>query len=657
MSAPPRPRSRLLATSLSLLLALSLLALLEGALRLFGLGPPPLPSPFRDEGALGSADSGALPDRELFYRLRPGIRFLDYYALNALGYRGPDVPRARAPGTLRVVCTGDSSTFGLGVPEERAWPFVLQRLLQAATDAVRVELIDAGVPGYTSLQNRVQVERDLLALKPDVLLWLPMGHNDDARVAGRDDRQALRFRRGPWFLLSRLALASALGLRLDTATPADAGAAVDALAAGHLLRPRVPLADFEDNLRAVAAACRAAGVPLVLLAPPHDEPVRRERPNERAAEELVVRVARELGLPLADPRAALDALAPRPLYTDTVHPNADGHALIAWSAFAALAREVALPWPDAARDFARAWADVREQGLLCGDGRLQDFPDAPALAPLRAALAETDVDQRLSARDPALPPALLRHDPLLGELASPLDLGRFELHVDPSTETAPGDGTLERRRLLEAHVRPPSALTVLTLRCTLPAPPVDEAREAWRDLARALAAFEGALGLAAQPRDTRLDAAQRLTDAGDHAGALALAAQVLELDPGCAEALAVRGQALERQGDRASALAAFEAGAALEPDSPTGLFLLGRAQLQRGENALAEPSLRRALELDPAHKLARLALVHALLRLERPDEAEAQLRALQALGAGTLADIPGLQAAIAQKRAARAAPP
>jgi lysophospholipase L1-like esterase/tetratricopeptide (TPR) repeat protein len=645
-----------LAASLSALLALSLLALLEGALRLSGLGPPPLPSPFRNEGALGSADSGALPDRELFYRLRPGIRFLDYYGLNALGYRGPDVPRERSPGALRVVCTGDSSTFGLGVPEERAWPFVLQRLLQAATDAVRVELIDAGVPGYTSLQNRVQVERDLLALRPDVLLWLPMGHNDDARVAGRDDRQALRFRRGPWFLLSRLALASALGLRLDTATPADAGAAVDALAAGHLLRPRVPLADFEDNLRAVAAACRAAGVPLVLLAPPHDEPVRRERPNERAAEEVVVRVARELGLPLADPRAALDALAPRPLYTDTVHPNADGHALIAWSAFATLAREVALPWPAPAGDFARAWADVREQGLLCGDGRLQDFPGAPALVPLRAALAEPDADLRLAARDPALPPALLRHDPLLGELASPLDLGRFVL-LALSTETAPGDGDLERRRLLEDHVRPPSALATLTLRCNLHAPDVPDAHEAWQDLARALAAFEGALDLAAQPRDTRLDAAQRLTDAGDHAGALALIAQVLELDPACAEALAVRGQALERQGDRSGALAAFEAGAALEPDSPTGLFLLGRAQLQRGENALAEPSLRRALELDPAHKLARLALVHALLRLERPDEAGAQLRALQALGAGTLADIPGLQAAIAQKRAGQAAPP
>ncbi len=643
MSALPRPRSRLLAAGLSLLLTLALLALLEGALRLAGLGPPPLPSPFRDEGALGSQDSGALPDRELFYRLRPCIRFLDYYGLNALGYRGPEVPRARAPGTLRVACVGDSSTFGLGVPEECAWPFVLQRLLQAAAGDVQVELIDAGVPGYTSLQNRVQVERDLLDLRPDVLLWLPMGHNDDARVAGRDDRQALAFRRGPGFLLSRLALASALGLHLDTVTPADAGAAVDALAAGDLLRPRVPLDAFEDNLRAVAAACRDADVPLVLVAPPHDDAVRRQRPAEQAAEDTVVRVARELALPLADARAALDALAPRPLYNDTVHPNADGHALIAWHAFAALAHEVAVPWPDPAREFARAWVQAQHDGVRA-PGVLEALlaRDTPAawqslLAGLLAGGGE--------------PADLLAHDPLHGERRSRLGLGR--LLLGPASNPSDADA---RAGLLRAHVTPADPFATLLFGPaaeTGSEPPAEDAVLA----ARALAALAAGLGAHVAPADRRLFEAQRLTDEGDHAGALELVEQVLALDPGCADALAVRGQALERQGDRAGALAAFAAGAALEPDSPTGLFLLGRTQLQHGEAAAAEVSLRRTLALDPAHKLARLALVHALIRLDRPADAAEQLRALRRLGAGTLADIPSLEAAIELQRAAQPAPP
>src|SRR5882672_8062129 len=95
-------RRRLAAAGLSFLLLAALLAGLEGALRLAGHGPPPLPSPFTDDAALGEQDSGALPDRELFYRLRPQSEFLGYYRINALGYRGPPAADERAPGALRV---------------------------------------------------------------------------------------------------------------------------------------------------------------------------------------------------------------------------------------------------------------------------------------------------------------------------------------------------------------------------------------------------------------------------------------------------------------------------------------------------------------------------------------------------------------------------
>src|SRR5262249_10655881 len=187
-------------------------------------------------------------------------------------------------------------------------------LLDAALGDLRpIEVLDAGVPGYTSLQNRVQIERDLLPLRPDVLIWMPMGHNDDARVAGRTDAEALAFRRSLSFTLARTALGSALGLRVDAATPADTGATTDATAAGRGLRPRVPLADFEANLRAVAADCKAAGVPLMLIVGPHDEAALAQRPNEKAAEDIVLRVAKELNLACSDPRKDLAALAPRPL--------------------------------------------------------------------------------------------------------------------------------------------------------------------------------------------------------------------------------------------------------------------------------------------------------------------------------------------------------
>jgi|GEM_PF-6939600 len=641
-----RTRHRLAAAALALLLAALLLGLLEAGLRLAGRGSPPLPSPFTDDPALGEEGSGALPDGELFYRLRPDTQFLGYYRINGLGARGPDVPARRGPGTLRVVCTGDSSTFGLGVPEEAAWPFVLQRLLDFAVgDVLRVEVVDAGVPGYTSLQNRVQIERDLLALAPDALVWMPTGHNDDARVAGRDDAETLEYRRSLLFRLSRLALPRALGLLGDAATPADAGATQDALAADARRRPRVPLPDFEQNLRAVAEACRQAGVLLLLVVPPHSDEVRAARPNEVAAEEIVLRVAGELGVPVTDPRPEFAALAALPLFTDTVHPGADGHAILAWRAFERLAIGREFPWPGRRSAFVSAWVTSHRLGLSQPD--IVDAllaPDAPAR--FRDALLALRNDERDE------PAGILAHDPLHGELRGAYGLGRELLLRQEGDPSAADDARLQT---LRAHVSPRDDLALLLFE-----PPSGEVPDVRADAiaaARAVAAADALLRAHPAPRDDRLVQARGLVDSGDADGALALVDQVLALNPRCAEAFEVRGLALERAGDRNAALESFALGSQIEPDSATGLFLLGRTRLQRGDAAGAAASLEHALELDPAHKLARLALVHARLRLDQPDEAERQLRALQRVGAGAVADVPTLEAAIDERRAALAGKP
>jgi len=649
MSARGSTASRLTAAALALAMLLVLLAALEAGLRLTGHGPPPLPSPFTGEGALGGEASGALPDDELFYRLRPGTQFLDYYRINALGYRGPELPAGRAPRTLRIVCTGDSSTFGLGVPEDRAWPFVLQRLMEAMLgDLVTVEVIDAGVPGYTSLQNRVQIERDLLALQPDVLVWMPTGHNDNAHVTGRDDAAALEYRRGWRFRLSRWALPPALGLAADPATPADTGATQDALAAGARGRPRVPLDAFEANLRAVIAACADADVPLLLIVPPHSELVRAQRPEEAAAEEIVLRVARELNVPVADPRPDLAALAPRPLFPDTVHPNADGHAVLGWCAFEGLAMHPgAFTWPGRRDGFAAGWVASHGYGLSLqdSDDPLQS-PDAPPR--FRQALQSLLTGSRDEPAD------VLAYDPVNGDKRGPYGLGRELLLAAQGDASGVDEDT---QALLRENVSPTDDLALLLFD-----PPASDSQPPGAAdpqtvaLARAIAAFDALLGAHPAPADRRLWEAQRLCDGGDPQGAIALVEQVLALNPRCADAFAVRGLALEKLGDRGGAQEAFALGAQIEPDSATGLFLLGRTQLQRGEFEAAAASLRRALQIDPAHKLARLALVLTLLRQHQPDEAEQQLHALQRVGAGDVADVPALQAAIDAERKAAPGP-
>lgn len=66
---------------------------------------------------------------------------------DAIGFRGPDRPRRAAPGTRRVLVTGDSITMGSGVAEEDTFPAVAEALLDREASPPRWELVNAGLAG------------------------------------------------------------------------------------------------------------------------------------------------------------------------------------------------------------------------------------------------------------------------------------------------------------------------------------------------------------------------------------------------------------------------------------------------------------------------------------------------------------------------------
>ncbi|MBS0248176.1 MAG: methyltransferase domain-containing protein [Proteobacteria bacterium] len=70
--------------------------------------------------------------------------------------------------------------------------------------------------------------------------------------------------------------------------------------------------------------------------------------------------------------------------------------------------------------------------------------------------------------------------------------------------------------------------------------------------------------------DRRYEWARGLTDAGDHAAAADLLAEVVALAPGFAAAWFALGEARERLGDTAGAVAAFERARAADPDDAHG---------------------------------------------------------------------------------------
>lgn len=116
-------------------------------------------------------------DPTLGWRLTPGWqgrhRHHDFdvrYAINNSGFRSaPDVSRPARGRTIAVV--GDSFTFGLGVNDDATFVHLLN---QAGPDT----FLNLSVPGYSTDQEALLIENDVLSLAPDRVLLVVYLAND-----------------------------------------------------------------------------------------------------------------------------------------------------------------------------------------------------------------------------------------------------------------------------------------------------------------------------------------------------------------------------------------------------------------------------------------------------------------------------------------------
>jgi len=133
-------------------------------------------------------------DDELHWRLVPNFAgvYRDYErhiptSTNSAGFRGPDWAEGKAA-ELRVVALGDSCTFGLGVPDDGAYPPQLQaQLRERGRDAFVYNL---GVMGYDTHQEARLWDQLAAELAPQVVVlgWLP----NDATPAGAETQVHVR---------------------------------------------------------------------------------------------------------------------------------------------------------------------------------------------------------------------------------------------------------------------------------------------------------------------------------------------------------------------------------------------------------------------------------------------------------------------------------
>ncbi len=166
----------------------------------------------------------------------------------------------------RIVCIGDSCTYGLGVKAREAWPARLEELLNRNRGYRAYEVINLGLSGQSSQDGLARLRQAALKFEPDLVI-ASFGHNDKWRSVISDREKA---RRAGTLLyrgsvgLSRFLRRSSL-FELLQAMLAPFQASFRSRFGRMEVRYRVPLHQYRENLAALAWESERSGSKIAFL--------------------------------------------------------------------------------------------------------------------------------------------------------------------------------------------------------------------------------------------------------------------------------------------------------------------------------------------------------------------------------------------------------
>jgi lysophospholipase L1-like esterase len=254
-------------------------------------------------------------DRDPYGTLPPGARMT--YELNSLGLRGPE-PGPRPD----VLFLGDSFTFGMGVALENTFVSRVAGALDARLPGAP-QVVNAGVPGYGSVQEAARLPSLLADMRPRlvVVVFVPNDPIPLPECVAEGDRLIAAESRSS----SRLVrLLSSFSERADAERETQAWYASYYFGGRRARWDAARRALLEMKRLSEASGARFAVVLFPLLQ-------QLEKRPYAAIHEAVAAACREIDAPLLD---LTDALAREPTRSLIVHPrddhpNARAHAIAA----------------------------------------------------------------------------------------------------------------------------------------------------------------------------------------------------------------------------------------------------------------------------------------------------------------------------------------
>ena len=100
--------------------------------------------------------------------------------INRRGFRGKEFSYEKAPGTVRVLNLGASSTFGYYNRDETTYPVLLEEELnRSCAGPPRFEVVNLGIPHLTAQEIAALFLAEGLPLAPDIVTFYE-GNNDAA---------------------------------------------------------------------------------------------------------------------------------------------------------------------------------------------------------------------------------------------------------------------------------------------------------------------------------------------------------------------------------------------------------------------------------------------------------------------------------------------